>query len=755
MISLCLAAGLLAVSLWGCSPSGRPEGNSGAGRGETGSSQEAGGQESRGGAADGPAGRYVESSIPIPVKEGEKVTAVIRNKDKNLEAYTIQDTRAKRYVLTAGEWKKQDDDILEGLEFPYGIFHVIEGEDGNRYVLYPKNEGYGFCMLKLSEGQKPQPLLEDVFSAKNENGYYDSPDFAAVSADGNILLSIKGETRVYSSKGELLFSMPQQWSSSEWKDSGFLSGDQYLTIGEKSFLSYDISRQSAAPAAEFPYQSSEYDMFSPLAPDGSGGIYLVNAQGIHHMSQGGSLWETVADGSLNSLGLPSAYIRKMFVGDENDFYVWMSQSGMDEIKHYTYDPEMPSVPSQRLTVYGLDLENLKTIRQAAAMFQLKHPEVRVELIDGQAGAGSTTLSDTIRSLNTELLGGNGADILVLDGLPADVYIEKGVLEDMRSLLEPMIASGELPERIWKPYATDGGICQIPARMILLAAYGDPAAIDSLASLEAMREYQKSPDHLPLRPKTKYENLLRQVFSLRYEEIVDREDGRLVPGKMQELLETVRVLGEACGAKVSFDESEDGGRGFVYNTTPGMDGLIGSEYERVDRGRCAAAIEKIGGMYDTILPLAVQEKNGYQMANVNASYLPSGMVGINQASQEKELAREFILYLLGQEVQDADLGDGLPVNAKSVEAWIDREDSNSSSISVSSGSDDYMISGEWPDREDRRKVFEVAARADHPIRIDRVLMEIIINETKGYFEGSLSLEQAAQNAQNKADLYASE
>ena len=61
-------------------------------------------------------------------------------------------------------------------------------------------------------------------------------------------------------------------------------------------------------------------------------------------------------------------------------------------------------------------------------FQLEHPDVRVELIDGQITSGSTTVSDTIRALNTALLGGNGADLLVLDGLPAESYIEKGILE---------------------------------------------------------------------------------------------------------------------------------------------------------------------------------------------------------------------------------------------------------------------------------------------------------------------------------------
>lgn len=58
---------------------------------------------------------------------------------------------------------------------------------------------------------------------------------------------------------------------------------------------------------------------------------------------------------------------------------------------------------------------MSTIRQAVSITQLKHPDVKVESIGGQEGGGNTTVSDTIRALNTEL-GGNGADVLILDGL---------------------------------------------------------------------------------------------------------------------------------------------------------------------------------------------------------------------------------------------------------------------------------------------------------------------------------------------------
>ena len=310
---------------------------------------------------EGPRGRYAESSIGISLEEGETAADIIQTGDQVLELYTVKDKKASRYIWTGEKWEKQDNSLLEGLEFPYGTLHMIWGEDKNRYVLYQGGDDYKTFMMKLTEGQEPLMLLDQVFSAKNEREYYDvRPDFAAVSEEGLIFLSHSGVTDVYTPEGGLVLTLPQKWSSMEWKGSGLLMGNRYITNGDSSYISYDISGMSASAKEEIPFQSPDFDMGAPMASDGSGGIYIANPRGIHHMNQGGSLWETVADGTLNSLSLPSANLRKLFVGNQNDFYVWMTQDEKEELKHYTYDPQMPSVPTQTLTVYGLNLEETDT-----------------------------------------------------------------------------------------------------------------------------------------------------------------------------------------------------------------------------------------------------------------------------------------------------------------------------------------------------------------------------------------------------------
>lgn len=762
ILSAILAAALAAGTLAGCSGGGAggtgstvevETGGNGAGAAGTGADQTGAGGTGNG--EGGPKGRYVEQELSFPEDCGE-IADLTSDGRGGLELYTSADGAWRRYTLQGKDWHREETSYLENIPVTYGV-HVILGEDGNRYAIYPEPSDYRFRLFRITQEGESSELLAEVLSRKKENGRYRYfPDYLAVSAEGNILLSGQNSTEVFTPDGKFLFEMPQEWSSMEWKPSAYLDGNEYLTIGQSGFLKYDLSRQSGTPVEEIPYQQGEADNYAAVASDGEGGFFIANPKGIHHIAQGGSLWETVADGTLNSLSQPSAGIVKLFTGAEDDFYVWMVNAGKSVLRHYVYDAQMPAVPARTLTVYGLDLSGAETIRQAASMFQLANPQVRVELIDGADGGGSTTASDTIRALNTELLTGGGADVLVLDGLPAASYVEKGVLADLSGSLKELEESGALADNVTGAFRQeDGKVYQIPARMTLLVAYGDQAALESLSSMERMRNYQSDPGNKPIRPRTKYESLLRQVLALRYDEIVDEKTGKPVPGKIRELLETVKVLGEACGAQVMFDESADGGMGRVYNMSWGATAFRLGEYQDFDRGNTSLALEKVTGMNSLMLPLAVAKKHNLTLEGADGAWIPGQILGVNQAGANRELALEFVRFALEAEVQDSDLSDGLPVNRSVAERWVDKNWENGEVMVEVGGDSDYHITGTFPDKEDRKRVIGLAAEAGRPIRMDRVLTDIIVEETKGYFDGSLSLEQAAQNAENKANLYFSE
>ena len=147
------------------------------------------------------------------------------------------------------------------------------------------------------------------------------------------------------------------------------------------------------------------------------------------MSNSGSTLETLLEGNAASMGDQSMMALGIGTGDNNDLYILYNGDGKGAVlAHYAYDKDAAATAENQLTIYGL--KDNSTIRQAANKFQAEHPDTQINFKTGSEGEGVTSKADQIRVLNTELLSGNGADILILDGMPVNSYIEKGVLEDL-------------------------------------------------------------------------------------------------------------------------------------------------------------------------------------------------------------------------------------------------------------------------------------------------------------------------------------
>lgn len=153
--------------------------------------------------------------------------------------------------------------------------------------------------------------------------------------------------------------------------------------------------------------------------------------------------------------------------------------------HYRYDKDVKAVPDETLSIYGVS-EN-QTISQAVYTFQSKHPDVRVDYHTA-AGNEEIPLSETIRTLNAELLNGSGADILILDGLPIDSYIEKGILSDISKLGDRLSENGVLMDVIGNTASRDGKIYAVPARIGVPIIFGDEAKAEACKDPDTFHTY---------------------------------------------------------------------------------------------------------------------------------------------------------------------------------------------------------------------------------------------------------------------------
>ena len=714
---------------------------------------EAGGADAptadNGGAGDNsdvPRGRYVEQELAFPFDPStEMMEAMMLSPEGDLLVLTYNqemENRIYRMEVT-GEWN-MDEALTASIPEGSMLLKMNGTKDAAYYYLTQGEERY---IGKMAwDSQKMERLADPAFE---KDGIYNISDFLAADSGAVLFSLMDGKTVVWKPEDGVSLQLYQKNRNSTLNTSSTLVGDTYITAGDLGFLAYDM--ETGKELETIPYQTGDSDAEGSLAAGEGDDIYLCNAAGIHHMALGGTMWETIVDGSLNSLSLPGIRISKMCVGKNNDFFVWYEKDENPVLAHYVYDPDTISVPTSTLTVYGLDLSEKYLIRQGAIRFQMENPDIRVEVIDGRKQMEGMMDADIIRSLNEELLTGAGADVLVLDGLPGKSYIEKGILEDMSELLAPFTESGEIYRNLTGHFRrSDGSVYEVPVRVLFPVVYGEAGATASLSSLQAYLEYQESPGAGSISGKTVYENILRRLAFLYDQELWD-DDGKLKEEELTDLLEAAMRTGEHSGARVLYPEDEDNGAGKRYNLVA-ENGFTTPDHLGIMAGDNQASLELPREMAEMSLSFAVMREKGYPLQSVNHTFYPEERVAINRNSRQKETAERFVTFLLSEQIQGEDVEDGFPVTRAGVERWKQRQ------IVMSYGTgnwDGLMIYGDYPTESERKLLLDMIPDLNNPVVPDPTVLSIMAEESEGYFSGTQDLPAAVKAIISKVTLYRAE
>lgn len=696
--------------------------------------------------SDVPRGRYVEQELAFPFDPStEMMEAMMLSPEGDLLVLTYNQEMENRIyrMEDTGEWN-MDEALTASIPEGSMLLKMNGTKDAAYYYLTQGEERY---IGKMAWGsQKMERLADPAFE---KDGIYNISDFLAADSGAVLFSLMDGKTVVWKPEDGVSLQMYQKNRNSTLNTSSTLVGDTYITAGDLGFLAYDM--ETGKELETIPYQTGDSDAEGSLAAGEGDDIYLCNAAGIHHMALGGTMWETIVDGSLNSLSLPGIRISKMCVGKNNDFFVWYEKDENPVLAHYVYDPDTISVPTSTLTVYGLDLSEKYLIRQGAIRFQMENPDIRVEVIDGRRQMEGMMDADIIRSLNEELLTGAGADVLVLDGLPGKSYIEKGILEDMSELLAPFTESGEIYRNLTGHFRrSDGSVYEVPVRVLFPVVYGEAGATASLSSLQAYLEYQESPGAGSISGKTVYENILRRLAFLYDQELWD-DDGKLKEEELTDLLEAAMRTGEHSGARVLYPEDEDNGAGKRYNLVA-ENGFTTPDHLGIMAGDNQASLELPREMAEMSLSFAVMREKGYPLQSVNHTFYPEERVAINRNSRQKETAERFVSFLLSEQIQGEDVEDGFPVTRAGVERWKQRK----IVMSYGTGSwDGLMIYGDYPTESERKLLLDMIPDLDNPVVPDPTVLSIMAEESEGYFSGTQDLPAAVKAIISKVTLYRAE
>lgn len=705
-------------------------------------------------------GRYRETEVTLPKEiKDQLVYTIFKGKDGKIELYTATQLsegiigEIMHYVFDNGTWTKDENWWGTALlkQYNLGFNKVVYGMDGH-YYLSGMDEKYQYHLYQVAENGTGTEMIPEVFLPPEGKDYGMIPRKIAVNEAGNILLYSYHESYLYTPDGQKLFTMPQDFSGTTDDKNMYSQGDDFVTVLDGAVVRYSLTDGQVKETIPYDGLSGGADGSSAiLFPDENGGIYVANEAGLAHVNKGGTVWENLIDGSLNLMGMRSLTMQAFMAGDHDDYYGFYAGEMGKELSmyRYAYDPDLASVPPVTLTVYAL--HDNSTVRQASALFQKDNPDVHVEFRAAiQSEDSGSMTEEVIRSLNTELLSGKGADILILDGLPVDSYIEKGVLMDMRDVFAEIQAEAPLSPNIVESFTReDGSIYEMPARFALPVVMGGEKAI---AAFDTMKNFGSYEGKRPLLTAETYENILRLMANVFYKELfqggLEHLDGEL----LTKYLETAKSFSEKNGSKVEFTEEEMNEN--MVNSNVIISGIRGYAMS-YDQGLCDGSVEYFDSIFSSAIAWAVMDKNpGMEMKSLNGIYYPSSLAGINQATAQKETAESFIKYLFSTQVQKENFYDGLPVQEAALEL-LRGESNDHMSYMIGSSVGDYTLTAGWPSADKVAHMMDMVPQLTVPVIVDENVMEMIVSESKDYFDGKATVEQAVSAVSQKLKLYLTE
>ena len=384
------------------------------------------------------------------------------------------------------------------------------------------------------------------------------------------------------------------------------------------------------------------------------------------VTPGGALTEILCSGSY-TFSDPRIGINKLTAMPDGSFAVWYTSNGKDRLCRYAFDSSAPIVQAaSTLTVWALNDNN--TLRSAVAEFRMLHPEVDVVLELGHAFEGDGLQdSDLIRTLNTRLVAGNAPDVLILDGLPARGYMQKGALLDLSGLVD----ESEYFANILHAWQTDGGVWAYPTFVKLCVLVNDqtleldPASLSELTEAVIQgpvmrREYDPQPlEQQPLMATNFGRDLIDTLY-LTVSAQIFPDGAALDEDALREYYAAVAAIAQKHGIT-----DEDWEYEMDFRT------VVSDLEARFSSRRSSAAVVILDGFSDGM----VSQRDPVLRPAPGNAYVTTLNAAVPAKSAQPELAKEFIRdVLLGSVIQSGSRGlDGLPLSSSSFAAVPEHRD----------------------------------------------------------------------------------
>lgn len=725
------------------------------------------------------------SMVNIPSYEekeiGSKIGLSIPGNKLGLDSKNqllLTDFRGKEaFCVIADETGKKLQDFENNAPGP--IF-TLDAQD-NRYVV---GEEY----VHVNEGDKTREVkyILDIYNSKGEkqkfldigkftfNGEQAGITDIAVDSKGTVYLLIRGKSiEVIDKDGKKDKNIPaKNFDYIEIDDEdnliiGSVSGDKgYSTIEKRSAEKLESiwtkELDSGHSIKEMRYSHKNKK------------LYILTDKGILSCSSDGTIEGYIFELKQSSLLDSGIYIYDIALDSNKNIYVlaFKSESSSESTKYtpllYKYTPTKDKQKSNDQNTLNISLRySERYIEAAISNFKKAHPEIKVEVKDYSAAMTNTSEDEINRALkaeedfqriiSTELMAGNGPDIMEIGGLPYKKFIDKNVLANLSEIIknDTSFDINKYSQNILNACKYKDNLYIMPMNFSFNAFGGsknimDKEGLNIDSTKWTWRDFlsiaQKvtkdlngdgKPDQYAL-PKMTAEEIFSYIFDGEYSTLIDF-DKKTANFDSPEFIDMLKFAKDFSSKDVfsptltssSLWEMTDPG-------TIGFNRYYFSTYQSV--------IQAQGLNNGEVEFLDMPSYSGKRTSN---DCILGRTYAINNNSQMKSEAWEFIKFLLSDEIQTNPNMFYFPVNINSLKSMSANE------ISQNYVYENYKERGrniKPLTQKDVDMVNEMIGGLNTIPYSEKTISKIITEGVKDFFDGKKTAEEVAKLIQNKVNIY---
>lgn len=594
---------------------------------------------------------------------------------------------------------------------------------------------------------------EQLPELKNQNAFY------KYSSNGKFYVVEDQTIRLYEDTQPSTINIDEGES---YLDSALCGQDFYLLvedeIGTKQIWKYDLSEQiwENVENEELVQALKKATGYGCLAADPSAEMLYTEGKGIVKYSVEKdeithAINEEVLKSCIDTINEP---VTGLAVQGENIVVCTAGKSGNESNlyflqKEQTKKTEKDKTDTGKNTVLKIySLKENSMIRSSLAFFRREHTDISINYTVGYTGEDGFSVSDAIRKLNTEIMADEGPDIIVLDNLPVEEYISKGVLEPVTDIVNEK--KDEIFFNMIEGYNKESEIFCVPTTFRIPVIIGNSEVVSAESSNAVIDQMEQQESPVLTRQDFPYAAMYMFVTSDMVEK--DGMNEEKLTAYYNDLLRlkemgnvTDKIVGES---DYSMNQTVDI---FPYGESD-----VPSD---IYFGEAKAGVGQIAYADSYIKLNSARKQADIQFDYLNKSggnyYIPTEVLGINSRSSYKDAAKEFLSLYLTEEVQNTNTM-GFSINRNSMRNSAAVTDSPQyystiyKNLEDTSGLDLYTLS-----TDEFNELLQFVELADTPVRVNAVVTETVMEQADKILYEGLDVQTAVQTVCDKINLYLKE